>query len=760
MINTINIACNIKHDLNPFSIEKSDNHQKPSLLERIGGIAVFLFSIPLTLGLGTAFLLYTAHRKVVYLNNSNPEYSSKTQGQTSHKINKLRNSRTAFKGIHGKSAVVSSEDSAESGPSDTYGNPVFSGENPLAETVDEVVEIKYSVTEFKQLLLEGHDFSGKIKVEGDLYLSDCTSLTSLPKGLEVRGDLYLSDCTSLTSLPEGLKVEGDLKLSGCTSLTSLPEGFEVGGDLDFTGCTSLTSLPKGLKVGGDFNLSICRSLTSLPKGLKVGGDFNLSICRSLTSLPEGFEVGGDLNLSHCTSLTSLPKGLEVRGCLNLFHCTSLTSLPKGLKVGGDLDFTGCTRLTSLPEGLEVRGYLNLSHCRSLTSLSADLKVGGDLDLFHCRGLTSLPEGFEVGGDLDFTGCTRLTSLPNSITQLGVLSDGEMRVINLTGTGLSETIIQDLQQSEHPGIQFHFSQAAQQPSSTFESLNQGLQYWAELAGREQAPDVVIGEYTQEVVTFLSRLTTTQEYKNLQTRKFLAQRIMDVFDLMGKDDKIKENAVNLIYEGLTSCDDRIISALNEIELMTEVYQIETGDHDEEDLKTLGKCFLLLEMVNKKAAEHIETLSFVDEIEVYLAFQIGLADRFKLPIKTRNMIFRNCADVTDQKIKEYGDTIEQECTEEKLNTFLESWSPWVKLLKSKVKVPSYDKLPADGNNYEKKDLVCAIFKDEPESPVSYEGTIYGYDAFVQQYKANGTNPMKPSEEIDLKLLKRVEAPQENSN
>lgn len=98
-------------------------------------------------------------------------------------------------------------------------------------------------------------------------------------------------------------------------------------------------------------------------------------------------------------------------------------------------------------------------------------------------------------------------------------------------------------------------------------------------------------------------------------------------------------------------------------------------------------------------LETLSFVDEIEVYLAFQIGLADRFKLSIKTRNMIFRNCADVTDKKIKEYGDDIEKEYTEQKLNKFLKTWSLWVKLRKSKAMVPLYDELPLDENNYEKK-------------------------------------------------------------
>ena len=79
---------------------------------------------------------------------------------------------------------------------------------------------KYGITE--------DQFSGKVKIEGDLYLS---SLTSLPEGFAptVGGDL---DLRSLTSLPEGFAptVGGGLDLR---SLTSLPEGFAptVGGGL-------------------------------------------------------------------------------------------------------------------------------------------------------------------------------------------------------------------------------------------------------------------------------------------------------------------------------------------------------------------------------------------------------------------------------------------------------------------------------------------------------------------------------------------------
>jgi len=96
---------------------------------------------------------------------------------------------------------------------------------------------------------------GKIICEEYLNLTNCTSLTSLPEGLNVGKDLYLRNCTSLTSLPEGLTVKGNLGLTNCTSLTYLPEGLNVGEHLHLDDCTPLTFLPEDMKVGRNLCLS-------------------------------------------------------------------------------------------------------------------------------------------------------------------------------------------------------------------------------------------------------------------------------------------------------------------------------------------------------------------------------------------------------------------------------------------------------------------------------------------------------------------------
>jgi hypothetical protein len=71
--------------------------------------------------------------------------------------------------------------------------------------------------------------------------------------------------------------------------------------------------------------------------------------------------------------------------------------------------------------------------------------------------------------------------------------------------------------------------------------------------------------RNILNFLSWLTGTAEYKNLQARPVLAKRVIEAFSLMAEGESIKVRAFDIIEEGLTSCDDRIISALEEIELM---------------------------------------------------------------------------------------------------------------------------------------------------------------------------------------------------
>ncbi|MGH2613591.1 MAG: NEL-type E3 ubiquitin ligase domain-containing protein [Rhabdochlamydiaceae bacterium] len=441
--------------------------------------------------------------------------------------------------------------------------------------------------------------------------------------------------------------------------------------------------------------------------------------------------------------------------LNLANRHDLIALPKELRlVKGSLFLYKCTNLITLPQGLVVEGTLTLSDCISLTTLPTGLVVKGDLELEGCTNLVTLPEDLQVEGSISLRGCINMTTLPSWITKLSPLLNGNTRIIDLTGTGLSQAtinrLINEIKMSPSSRTTFHFSREASTSKRIFTTLDKALEFWKKETNCSDLSVLSIeiqAEHLPSVLTFLSQLTVTAEYKNLKTRVVLAQRVIQAFNWMAKNTTIQGRALDIIYHGITTCDDRIISALDEIELMVNIHELENAVFSEEKLRQMGKSYLFLEMVNGKAGEHAKTLTWVDEVEVYLAFQIGLGDRFSLPLSTRKMIFKNYAQVTDEQLAQVGNVINQEYTEEKLDQFLLSWSPWIRH-KRRISVPVYDELPS----VELQVLEFGVEgQEDSKKLVLYKSKAYDYDFFSNWYIENGTDPLT-REPIHLSELYRI--------
>ncbi len=583
-----------------------------------------------------------------------------------------------------------------------------------------------------------------LSVGGNLSLYGCTGLTALPENLSVGGYLSLYGCTGLTALPENLSVGGPLDLldlGGCTGLTALPEHLSVGGNLSLYGCTGLTALPENLSVGCNLSLYGCTGLTALPENLSVGGNLSLYGCTGLTALPENLSVGGPLDLGGCTGLTALPENLSVGGNLSLYGCTGLTALPENLSVGGSLDLGGCTGLTALPENLSVGGNLSLYGCTGLTALPENLSVGGYLSLYGCTGLTALPENLSVGGPLDLGGCTGLRGLPNWITTLGMTNGGGIRSVYLENTGLSDTLIDRLREVETPGMHFYFSRRAGQPEQQFSNVVEGLTFWRQLTSADsEIPELNLRhDQATDLVRYLGRLTNTADYQNQATRPVLAQRVMAVPALLTGSDGIRDEAMDHIHHALTSCDDRIILALDDLETLQLLDSAEkkafAGNAGE--LRELGLQMMRLDEVKRIARDHMKSLSWVDEIEVELAFQIGVRQQLALPGSTQHMIFRGCANVSDQDIANAVNQVNTHCSDDNLQAYLAQWDPWQKYLRQQD-VPAYDQL-----TQKTVDRIedCVISAEITPKMVALGDNHLDYDALVKAVVENGKNPLTNS-------------------
>jgi hypothetical protein len=109
-----------------------------------------------------------------------------------------------------------------------------------------------------------------LRVQCRLDLVGCENLVELPEGLTV-GSLDLRNCTGLTALPEGLDV-WFLDMSGCWSFDGWPKQAKIrGGNLRLSGCVALRSLPPGLTRLANLDVRHCSNLTSFPYGLQVTG---------------------------------------------------------------------------------------------------------------------------------------------------------------------------------------------------------------------------------------------------------------------------------------------------------------------------------------------------------------------------------------------------------------------------------------------------------------------------------------------------------
>jgi hypothetical protein len=460
--------------------------------------------------------------------------------------------------------------------------------------------------------------SDRLKIEGSLILREKQHLTQLPAGLSVRGDLDCSGCLKLTQLPYGLTVSGNLSCYDCPKLTQLPEGLSVGGSLDCGNCIALTHMPAELSIGGDFSCNDCISLTQLPVRLSIGGNFSCGGCTSLTQLPEKLSVGGEL---YCN------------------RCTSLIRLSEELSVGGDLDCSDCTSLTQLPESLSV---------------------GGDLNCSGCISLTQLPERPSVSGDLICCGCTGLTSLPNSISSWGALANGNTRFIDLSGSGISPALRQRLEQVDLPGMRFHFSNApAASADVRFADLNTAATFWSKQAQRQIVPD--LAAWTDVSVRdcdllrqFLGRLCDTADYQQPNARLRLAGRVCDLLQAMDESPALRRLGSDRISDALQTCDDRVIWTMNQLEIAVRVNQAQNSQ-DGASLQELVLSFMSLDIVQDHARQKVNSLTWVDEVEVFLAYESGLREALKLPVSAEHMLHASCAKVTQADLDRAQDAAE---------------------------------------------------------------------------------------------------------
>ncbi|KPG94512.1 hypothetical protein AEQ67_22970 [Pseudomonas sp. RIT-PI-q] len=162
-----------------------------------------------------------------------------------------------------------------------------------------------------------------------------------------------------------------------------------------------------------------------------------------------------------------------------------------------------------------------------------------------------------------------------------------------------------------------------------------------------------------------LTVVHETKNSadyrlggEPRRQLLQRVVRMLDAVYIDTALREKLYTMAIAPVDCADagTQLFNNMGIQVLASEAYSYSTDPAElERKLVTLAQGAARLEHVNEIARADVASRGGdPDDVEVYLAYQTGLADRLQLPWQSEGMLFRPVSGVTDAMIDQAYDTV----------------------------------------------------------------------------------------------------------
>ena len=317
-------------------------------------------------------------------------------------------------------------------------------------------------------------------------------------------------------------------------------------------------------------ISNCPNLKCLSGNISVTGTLFITECPELRTISANLFVEGCLYIHTCPLLEKITGSVTVNQDLTTDEMTSLVDLPGTFSIGGSLNLSCCRHLRDLSGHFSVRNNARFKFCKRLIDVSGKFIVGGALDLSYCHHLANMSGNFSVAKAVDLNHCTRLKVVPDWITTLGSRNSGNLLIVDLQYTGLSDADIGQLRAAKIPGVRFDTtSEGRRRPHKIFDNLPEALGFWWDLAcANMYTPQLNLQpEQTEDMLDFLEQLTWTPENWNKNYRPVLAQRVVQAITLVFMDDRLREEALIHISKGTTYSDGAVASCLVPLEDMLE-------------------------------------------------------------------------------------------------------------------------------------------------------------------------------------------------
>ncbi|WFU40168.1 NEL-type E3 ubiquitin ligase domain-containing protein [Bradyrhizobium sp. CB82] len=480
------------------------------------------------------------------------------------------------------------------------------------------------------------------------YLGLTTLPAALPPGLQ---SLNVSDNELVhlpDTLPSGLRTLG----ASNNQLTGLPDNLPTRLQSLVIGSNQLTGLPDSLPEGLSTLAVGSNRLTSLPDTLPAGLQ-DLDVRGNLlTSLPDNLPSGLQLLAVGGNRLTSLPD-----------------TLPPDLQ---ELEADG-NRLTSLPDTLPDELQLLFARDNRLNSLPETLP--SELQRLHVSGnrLTSLPENLPVELRVLEARNNRLTSLPETLlTELG-----SWCMVYVDDNPLPEQVRANLAGAlnalGYAGPQVFFSMDGGTASGSARPLAEAVADW--LKGEPETiaawQNFASEEGAAEYALFLDKLQKTVNYDNPEFRQAVAEDLRQA----AIRPQLRQQFFQLAFGASETCQDRITLTWNGMQTARLIADVEDEVYDDRlgELIQQARVLFRLNALEPIARQKVNSLRFVDEIEVYLAYQVKLRERLELQLIAPDMRFFDVAYVTDDDLNAAETQVRNEEAAGFADYLATRWQPW---------------------------------------------------------------------------------------
>lgn len=368
----------------------------------------------------------------------------------------------------------------------------------------------------------------------------------------------------------------------------------------------------------------------------------------------------------------LPEGLQELDISG----NRLSALPEHLPAGLQMLHVSDNKLIALPEHLPV-GLRKLDVSgNELSALPEHLPEGvRELDV-SSNQLSDLPEHLPAGLQTLFVIDNQLRSLPPGV--LNVRDE-----VKLEGNPLPTTVLDRLRQRinapGYRGPRIQFSMSAYEASPTLDSvrpLTDAIRNWL---GQESAPwDGFIQEAgATEFSLFLDKLGLSIIGRNPAFRATFQAWLRE----MAAHPSLRAHLFAVAQGATASCQDRVMLTANDMAKARVLFQVERGNYDQRlpELIAIARGMFRLEKLEAIAREKAASLMFVDEVEVYLAYQVKLCVPLRLPLVVDDMAYFKVSGVSENDLLAAEATV-KELENREFKDFLLAWAPWLEAQKKR--------------------------------------------------------------------------------